>query len=110
MISHTSVFQGETIESQGALLQSRPCAADIVYGIAADKTFRLNAAASACDERYKKNQEKLYSKTMWKLAGNKFPTSATNFAVGQTYTISLEGNRMTWVGTDNQGALVYQKK
>jgi hypothetical protein len=29
--------------------------------------------------------------------------------VGQTYTVTVSGNRMTWVGTDGQGTLVFQR-
>jgi len=110
LVSHTSTFQGQEFDSHAALLQQRPCAADIVYEVNADKSFRLNASASSCDERYKKVQQGLYAKTMWKLDGNQITTSSTNFAVGQTYTITVKGNRMTWIGTDGQGTLVYQKK
>ena len=70
----------------------------------------MNASASSCDERYKKVQQGLYAKAMWKLDGTQITTSSTNFAVGQTYTVTVKGNRMTWIGTDGQGTLVYQKK
>lgn len=109
LVSHTNVLDGQTFDSHAALLQQRPCAAQIRYHVNADGSFRLNASASSCDEKYKKIQERLYAKTMWKLEGNRLTTSATNFAVGQTYTVSLSGNRMTWVGTEGQGTLVYQK-
>jgi hypothetical protein len=110
LVSHTSTFEGQEFDSQAALLQQRPCAADIVYEVNADQSFRLNASASSCDERYKKNQQRLYAETKWKLDGNQITTSSTNFAVGQTYTVTVKGNRMTWVGTEGQGTLVYQKK
>jgi Lipocalin-like domain len=110
MVSHVSTFDGQKFDSYAALLQQRPCAAQIVYKINADGTFRLDASGSSCDDNYKKAQEKLYAKTKWKLEGNKFTTSATNFAVGQSYTVTVTGNKMTWVGTDGQGTLVYQKK
>ncbi|MCC6280606.1 MAG: lipocalin family protein [Saprospiraceae bacterium] len=109
VLSHTIVYDGTTMDMHAALLQQRPCAAKIVYEINADATYRLNAAASGCDQKYIDIQQKLYSKTQWKLEGNLFTTSATNFAVGQTYTISFSGDKMTWVGTDGQGTLVYQK-
>ncbi|MBL8522125.1 MAG: lipocalin family protein [Betaproteobacteria bacterium] len=110
MVSHVSTFEGQKFDSHAALLQQRPCAAQIVYKINADGTFRLDASGSTCDDKYKKTQEKLYAKTKWKLEGDKFTTSATNFAVGQTYTVTVAGNKMTLVGTDGQGTLVYQKK
>ncbi len=109
VLSHTIDYDGQKIDMHEALLSTRPCAAKIVYEINTDATFRLNAAASGCDEKYKSIQEKLYSKTAWKLEGTLFSTSATNFAVSQTYTISFSGNTMTWVGTDGQGTIVYQK-
>ncbi len=109
VLSHTIVYDGTTMDMHAALLQQRPCAAKIVYEINADATYRLNAAASGCDQKYIDIQQKLYSKTQWKLEGNLFTTSATNFAVGQTYTISFSGDKMTWVGTEGQGTLVYQK-
>ena len=109
VVSHTIVYDGTTMDMHAALLQQRPCAAKIVYEINADGTYRLNAAASGCDQKYIDIQQKLYSKTKWKLEGNVFTTSATNFAVGQSYTVSFSGNKMTWVGTEGQGTLVYQK-
>lgn len=108
-IQHTIIFEGKTLDMHAALLSQRPCAAKIVYEINADKTFRLNAAQSACDESYRNIQQKLYQKTMWKVEGNKFTTSATDFVVGQTYTITITGNKMTWVGTDDQGTLVFER-
>lgn len=108
-ISHTSTYEGQKMDTHAALLKIRPCAAEIVYEINTDGTYRLNAAASGCDESYKNIQQKLYSKTKWKVEGNTIMISATNFAVGQSYTISFSGNRMTWVGLDNQGTIVYQK-
>jgi hypothetical protein len=91
------------------LLQQRPCAAKIRYKVNADASYRLDASASDCDEKYKSIQEKLYAKTQWKLEGNKLTTSATNFAAGQSYTVTVSGNRMTWVGTEGQGTLVFQR-
>ncbi|KQW65573.1 hypothetical protein [Methylibium sp. Root1272] len=88
----------------------RPCAAQIVCEVHADSTSRLNASGSSCDEKYKSTQQKLYAKTRWKLEGDKFTTSATNFAVGQSYTVSVSCNRMTWVGTEGQGTLILQKQ
>lgn len=110
LISHISTFQGETFDSHQALLSQRPCAANITYEIGKDKTYRLNAAASNCDDKYKKMQEKLYAKTQWKLEGNTITTSATNFAVGQSYTVRIEANRMIWTGKDGQGTLTYQRQ
>lgn len=101
-LSHTVTFGGTTMDSHAALLTQRPCAAAVRYNINADGTFRLDASASACDAGYKSMQEKLYAKTKWKV-GNRFTTSSTNFAAGQTYTVTVSGNRMTWVGTDGQG-------
>jgi hypothetical protein len=109
MVSHTSTFSGTTFDSHAALLQQRPCAAKIRYKVNADGTYRLDASASDCDEKYKSIQERLYAKTNWKVEGNKITTSATNFAVGQTYTVSVSGNRMTWVGTEGQGTLVFER-
>jgi len=108
-LSHVSTYEGQKFDSQQALLKQRPCAEKIIWEINADASFRLNAANSGCDERYKKIQQKMYSETKWKLEGNKFMVSATNFVVGQTYLISFAGNKMTWVGTEGQGTIVYQK-
>jgi hypothetical protein len=110
LVSHVATFQGHTIDSQAALRQIRPCVADIVYVLTTDQSFRLDASASNCDAQYKSMQEKLYAKTKWKLEGNRLTTSSTNFAAGQTYTVTVSGKRMTWVGTDGQGTLVYQRK
>lgn len=109
-ISHVSTYDGQTFDSHKALLTQRPCAAKIVWEVNADKTFRLNASASDCDEKYKAVQQKLYSKTNWKLTGNKITISTEkNFAIGQTYIISYSGNKMIWVGTDGQGTITYLK-
>lgn len=109
VISHTMDMNGKKVDMHAALLQSKPCVAKVVYEINADGTYRLNASASGCDKSYIDMQEKMNSKTEWRLAGDLFTTSATKFAVGQTYQISFSGNNMTWVGTDGQGTIVYQK-
>jgi hypothetical protein len=106
-LSYTSVYDGVKFDSHAALLKQRPCAANIVYEINADGTWRLNAANSGCDEKYINIQQKLYSKTKWKLEGNQFTVSATNFAVGQTHTISFEGNKITFV--NQYETIVYQR-
>ncbi|HOB03538.1 MAG TPA: lipocalin family protein [Casimicrobium huifangae] len=109
LVSHTVTTAGTTFDSHSALLQQRPCAAKIRYNIGADGTYRLDASASDCDEKYKSAQQKLYAKTKWKLDGNKITTSSTNFAVGQTYSASISGSRMTWIGTEGQGTLVFER-
>jgi hypothetical protein len=106
-LSYTSVYDGVKFDSHAALLEQRPCAAKIVYEINADGTWRLNAANSGCDEKYRKIQEKLYSKTQWKLVGNQFTVSATNFALGVTHTVSFAGNKMTFTNKDE--TIVYQR-
>ena len=108
-ISHVSTYEGQTFDSHVALLSQRPCASKIVYEINADATYGLNASESGCDEKYVNIQQRLYSKTKWKVEGNKITISTTNFAVGQTYTLSFSGNKMIWVGTDGQGTITYQK-
>lgn len=109
IISHTFVYDGQKIDSHAALLKQRPCAAKIVWEINADGTFRLNAATSGCEDSYKKIQEKLYSKTQWKFVKNIFTTSATNFAVGQSYIVVFSGKKMIMTGTEGQGTIIYQK-
>lgn len=108
-ISHMAEYEGQKFDSHVALLKSRPCADKVIWEINADGSFRLNAAGSGCDENYKKVQEKMYAKTKWKLEGNKFTTSATNFAVGQSYTVVFKGNKMIMTGTEGQGVITYQK-
>lgn len=107
--SHTVVFEGQKMDMQAALLQQRPCVAQMVYEIHADGRYVHDLSGTTCDEKYKTTQAKLHGKTRWKLEGSTFTTSATNFAVGQSYTVSLAGNTMTWVGTDGQGTLVFQR-
>jgi hypothetical protein len=110
VVSHVNSYEGQTFDSHKALLQQRPCAANVFYEINADATYRLNAANSGCDDKYKKIQEKLYSKTMWRVSNGKITISTQkDFSVGQTYNITISGNKMTWVGTDGQGIIVYQK-
>lgn len=70
-VSHISTYDGQTFDSHKALLQSRPCAAKVVWEINADGTFRQNLDESGCDESYKKVQAKMYGKSVWKLTGNK---------------------------------------
>jgi hypothetical protein len=106
-ISYTVVFDGQKMDTHAALLTQRPCAANIVYEVNADGTWRLNAANSGCDKKYIDIQQKLYSKTKWKLEGNQFTVSATNFAVGQTHTVSFAGNKMTLTNKDE--TIVYQR-
>ncbi len=109
-ISHISSFGGESFDSHKALLQQRPCAAKIFWEINADGSYRQNTAGSGCDERYRKIQEKLYSKTNWKVVGNKITISTQkDFSVGQTYTYTISGNKMIWKGTDGQGVITFQK-
>jgi hypothetical protein len=109
-ISHVSTYEGQTFDSHKALLQQRPCAAKIVWEINADATYRLKAGESGCDESYKKIQEKLYSKTNWKVTGNKITISTLkDFSIGQTYTFTINGNKMVWTGTEGQGVITYQK-
>ena len=110
MISNVSSYAGKTFDSYKALLLQRPCAEKNVWEINVDKTFRLNASSSGCDEKYKNIQEKLYSKANWKVEGNKITISSEkDFSVGQTYTLTINGNKMSWVGTEGQGTIVYQK-
>lgn len=109
MVSHISEYAGEKMDSHAALLTQRPCAAKIIYEVNEDGTYRLNAATSGCDEKYVNIQQKLYSKTKWKLEGNKIMISATNFAVGQSYVVAFSSNQMIWTGTEGQGVITYQK-
>lgn len=110
IISHISEYEGQKFDSHKALLSTKPCVAKIVIELNADATYRLNASNSRCDDRYKKIQEKLYSKTNWQVKNGIITISTLkDFSVGQSYKISITGNKMTWVGTDGQGTIVYQK-
>jgi hypothetical protein len=63
-----------------------------------------------CDNKYRQIQEKLYSKTMWRVVHGKITVSTLkDFSVGQTYTISISGNTMAWTGTEGQGIIIYQR-
>ena len=108
-ISHVSVYEGTKMDSHEALLKVRPCADKIIWEVNADQTFRLNASQAGCDESYANTQTKLWAKTKWKLEGNVFTTSATNFAVGQSYTVVFQGNKMIMTGTEGQGVITYQR-
>lgn len=109
MVSHVSEWQGQKMDSHAALLQQRPCVSKIVYEVKADGTYRLNASNSGCEERYQSIQEKLYSKTKWKVENGIITTSATDFAVGQRYKLSFLGNKMIWTGTEGQGVITYER-
>jgi hypothetical protein len=106
-LSYTTVYEGKKMDSHAALLAIRPCAAKIVYEVNADGTWRLNAASSGCDEKYSNIQQKLYSKTKWKLVGNQFTTYVTDISLGHTHTISFAGNKMTLANKDE--TVVYQR-
>ncbi|MET0465954.1 MAG: lipocalin family protein [Chitinophagaceae bacterium] len=108
-ISHISEYEGKKFDSHTALLQSRPCAANVIWEINANGSFRLDASKSGCDEKYRNIQEKLWAKTKWKLVGNKFTVSATDFVVGQSYIITISGNKLIMAGTEGQGTITYQK-
>lgn len=107
-ISHVSTYEGQTFDSHEALLKLRPCAANIVWEINADGTFRQNLANSGCDEKYKNIQAKMYSKSQWKLNGNKLFIGGKE-GLGNTYTISFSGNKMIMTGTEGQGIITYTK-
>ena len=111
IVSHISEYEGQKFDSHKALLTSKPCAAKIIIELNADASYRLNASNSGCEERYKKFQEKLYSKTNWQVKNGVITLSTLkDFAVGQSYKISISGSKMTWVGIDGQGTIVYQKQ
>ncbi len=93
-VSHTTLFNGETIDSHAALVSVKPCVKNIVYEFTAEGKASLSAAG--CEENYKAIQEKLWSKTKWKSDGNTITTSNTNFAVGNTYQLSYSGIKMIW--------------
>lgn len=106
-ISHVGKFQGTTFDSHKALLSQRPCASKIVYRITADKNYRLDASTSGCDESYKDIQQRLWSKTKWRLQGNKFSTGTADFAVSNDYTISFSGDKMIWKALDSDDVITF---
>ena len=109
-VSHISTYDGQTFDSHKALLTQMPCADKIVHEINADKTYRLNASASSCDDKYKRIQEKLYSESVWTVSGNKITIGHKNApSIGQTYTFTTKGNTMIWTGTEGQGVITWQK-
>lgn len=107
-ISHVSSYDGQTFDSHEALLKIRPCATDVVWEINADGTFRQNLDNSSCDDKYKNIQAKMYSKTVWKLTGNKLFIGGKE-GLGNTYTVTFSGNKMTMTGTEGQGKITYTK-
>ena len=109
-VSYIANYGGQSFDSHKALLKQRPCAAKAFWEINADGSYRKNMSASGCDESYKSIQTKLYSKTNWRVVGNKITISTLkDFSVGQTYTFTIKGNTMIWVGTEGQGTITYQK-
>ena len=109
-ISYVSTYGGQTFDSQKDLLKKWPCASKFYWEINSDGTYRQNTSASNCDERFKKIQEKLYSKTNWKVVGNKITISSQKIAsVGQTFIFTVSGNKMILVGTESQGTITYEK-
>ena len=109
-ISYVSTYGGQTFDSQKDMLKKWPCASKFYWEINADGTYRQNTSASDCDKSFKKIQEKLYSKTNWKVVGNKITISSQkNASVGQTFIFTVSGNKMILVGTESQGTITYQK-
>lgn len=104
-ISSTVMYNGQKMDMHEALLKSRPCAANTVYEFTANGKSTLTV--NGCDESYKKIQERMWAKTIWKIEGDKITTSVTDFALGNTYTISFSANTMTWANKD--GTTVYKK-
>lgn len=107
LISHLATFEGKTFDSHAALLTQRPCAARIVYRITDDGNYRLDASASGCDESYVNIQQRLYSKTKWKLDGNKLFIGGKE-GIGHTYSITFSGNKMVWK-SEYGDVITYQK-
>ncbi len=107
-VSHVSEYAGQKFDSHKALLEQRPCTARIAWEINADGTFRQNLSTSGCDENYKNMQTKLYSKTTWKLTGNKLFIGGKE-GLGNTYTVKFTGNQMILTGTEGQGVITYQR-
>lgn len=109
-ISYVSTYGEQTFDSQKDLLKKWPCASKFYWEINADGTYRQNTSASDCEKRFKKIQENLYSKTKWKVVGNKVSISTQkNASVGQTFTFTISGNKMVWVGTESQGTITYER-
>jgi CRISPR/Cas system-associated endoribonuclease Cas2 len=110
MISHISEYEGEKFDSHKALLQSKPCVANIIYEINTDGTYRLNAKNSNCDQKYSKMQQSLYSEQVWTIDGKRITIGHKKTPnIGQTYVFTIKGNTMIWEGTDGQGKITYQK-
>lgn len=109
-ISHTVEHQGRPIDSHAALLQQRPCTANIVYEFKANGELRLDASQSGCEDKYRRMQERLYSETRWKVQGDRITTFTATPEAGQTYVLRVSGDRMTWTGTAGQGVIVYQRQ
>jgi hypothetical protein len=109
-ISEINEYQGYTFDSHKALISQKPCAAKITYNINADGTFRKDATQSGCDEKYQKIQEKLYLESVWTISNNTISIGHKKAPKeGQTYTYTIKGNTMIWVGTEGQGTITYQK-
>ncbi|WP_414664793.1 lipocalin-like domain-containing protein [Horticoccus sp. 23ND18S-11] len=104
-VSYLADIEGKKVDMHAALLKQRPCAAKIVYEFAENGKASLDAAA--CEEGYRKMQEKLWSKTKWKVEGSRLTTSSTDFALGTSYTVTYSGRQMTWKSDD--GVIVYER-
>ncbi len=110
VISEINEWQGDKFDSHEALLSQCPCAAKIFYVIHTDGTYRLDASQSTCDERDKKIRERLYSASVWTIAGNIITIGYKKApSLGHKYIFTISGNKMIWVGTDGQGTITYQK-
>lgn len=107
MVSHMATYDGKTFDAHAALLSQRPCASKIVYRITTDGNYRLDASDSGCDEQYTAIQERLYSKTLWKLDGTKLFIGGKE-GIGNTYTVTFSGNKMIWK-SEYGDVITYQK-
>lgn len=107
MVSHLATYDGKTFDSHVALLTQRPCAAKIVYRITADGNYRLDASSSGCDEKYVNIQQRLYSKNVWKLDGDKIFIGGKE-GIGNNYSVTFSGNKMIWK-SEYGDVITYQK-
>ena len=108
-VSHNIDYDGQQMDSYKSLLQVYPVAAQLVHEFSADGVYKLLCKGNNCADKYVLTQQKLYANMKWRITGNIIMMSSTGFSVGQSYKIQITGNKMTWVGTEGQGTIVYQK-
>lgn len=104
-IATYSSFDNKKTNMEAALHQSLPCTKNTIEDFQANG--KIVKTYSGCDAKYVETQNKLFKDQKWKVEGNKITIYSIDISLGNTYTISFSGNKMTWTNADE--TITYQK-